>query len=390
MLVPLDEMPTNLPPEAKAKWMKAMNAKTDEEKIAALEEFLSSIPKHKGTENLVHFVRHRIAALRQEIELKQKKEKGSRGGRTIYVEKEGDAQLGVVGLPSSGKSSLLKCLTNANVEPDDVPFTDSQPIPGMFIEDLIYYQLVKFPSLNPFDAESDTNVLAASLARNVDGLIIVLDASSNIEEQVRRIEEIFKGHGILIRQPRALISIKRTVSGGIQVSGSFHGCSIDSVKRLLADYGILNAQVTINGEATLDDVEDALYKNYVYKPSIFLINKVDLIDRGSLAGIELEPRILASLVKCRINRKQLSETILRRLDLIRIYSKNTQMDTYSRKPLIMRRGSTVGDVAKSIHTSLYENFRYARVWRMEDYPNLYKKVGLNYVLDDQNIIEIHS
>jgi len=221
-------------------------------------------------------------------------------------------------------------------------------------------------------------------------LIIVLDASSNIEEQVRRIEEIFKGHGILIRQPRALISIKRTVSGGIQVSGSFHGCSIDSVKRLLADYGILNAQVTINGEATLDDVEDALYKNYVYKPSIFLINKVDLIDRGSLAGIELEPRILASLVKCRINRKQLSETILRRLDLIRIYSKNTQMDTYSRKPLIMRRGSTVGDVAKSIHTSLYENFRYARVWRMEDYPNLYKKVGLNYVLDDQNIIEIHS
>ncbi len=383
-------MPTNLPPEAKAKWMKAMNAKTDEEKIAALEEFLSSIPKHKGTENLVHFVRHRIAALRREVELKQKKEKGSRGGRTIYVEKEGDAQLGVVGLPSSGKSSLLKCLTNANVEPDDVPFTDSQPIPGMFIEDLIYYQLVKFPSLNPFDVESDTNVLAASLARNVDGLIIVLDASGNIEEQVNRIEEIFKGHGILIRQPRALISIKRTVSGGIQVSGSFRGCSIDSVKRLLADYGILNAQVTINGEATLDDVEDALYKNYVYKPSIFLINKVDLIDRRSLAGIGLEPKILASLAKCRINRKQLSEAILRRLDLIRIYSKNTQMDTYSRKPLIMRRGSTVGDVAKSIHTSLYENFRYARVWRIEDYPNLYKKVGLNYVLDDQSIIEIHS
>ncbi len=385
-------MPTNLPPEAKAKWMKAMNAKTDEERIAALEEFLSAIPKHKGTENLVHFVRHRIAALRREVELKQKKERSSRGGRTIYVEKEGDAQLGVVGLPSSGKSSLLKCLTNANVEPDDVPFTDSQPVPGMFIEDLIYYQLVKLPSLNPFDAESDNNVLSASLARNVDGLLLVLDASINVDDQVNKIEEIFRGQGILIRQPKAAISIRRTVSGGIQVSGSFKGCSVDSIKKLLTDYGILNAQVTINGEATLDDVEDALFKNYVYKPSIFIINKTDQSDRDYLRiqASGLEPRIFASLIKCKINRKQLSEAILKRLDLIRVYSKNTQSDSYSRKPLIMRRGSTVGDVAKTIHTGLYENFKYARVWRINDYPNMYKKVGLNYVLDDQSIIEIHA
>lgn len=389
-------MPTNLPPEAKAKWMKAMNAKTDEERIAALEEFLSAIPKHKGTENLVHFVRHRIAALRREVELKQKKERSSRGGQDhICREGGGGRQLGVVGLPSSGKSSLLKCLTNANVEPDDVPFTDSQPIPGMFIEDLIYYQLVKFPSLNPFDAESDNNVLSASLARNVDGLLLVLDASMDLEDQINKIEEIFRGgQGILIRQPRAAISIRRTVSGGIQVSGSFKGCSVDSIKKLLTDYGILNAQVTINGEATLDDVEDALFKNYVYKPSIFIVNKIDQSDRDYLRmqASGLEPKIFASLIKCKINRKQLSEAILKRLDLIRIYSKNTQSDSYSRKPpLIMRRGSTVGDVAKTIHTGLYENFRYARVWRIDDYPNMYKKVGgLNYILDDQNIIEIHA
>ncbi|MEM1710149.1 MAG: GTP-binding protein, partial [Sulfolobales archaeon] len=43
-------MVTNLPAEAKAKWVKYSDAKTPEEKLKALQEFLSAIPKHKGTE----------------------------------------------------------------------------------------------------------------------------------------------------------------------------------------------------------------------------------------------------------------------------------------------------------------------------------------------------
>ena len=46
-------MVTNLPAEAKAKWLKVMDAKTPEEKYQALQEFLKEVPKHKGTENLV-------------------------------------------------------------------------------------------------------------------------------------------------------------------------------------------------------------------------------------------------------------------------------------------------------------------------------------------------
>ncbi|WP_243679512.1 hypothetical protein [Vulcanisaeta souniana] len=40
-------MPANLPPEAGKKWEKVMEAKTPEEKLRALEEFLSAVPKHK-------------------------------------------------------------------------------------------------------------------------------------------------------------------------------------------------------------------------------------------------------------------------------------------------------------------------------------------------------
>jgi len=61
-------MPANLPKEALLKYQKVLEAKTKEEKLKALQEYLSAIPKHKGTENLVAQVRHQIAKLRKEIE----------------------------------------------------------------------------------------------------------------------------------------------------------------------------------------------------------------------------------------------------------------------------------------------------------------------------------
>ena len=67
-------MPTNLPPEARAKWAKYLDARTPEEKLRALEEYLSTIPKHKGTENLRAWVRRKIAELREEIEERKAKE----------------------------------------------------------------------------------------------------------------------------------------------------------------------------------------------------------------------------------------------------------------------------------------------------------------------------
>jgi len=60
---------TNLPAEAKAKWLKYMEARTTEEKIKALEEFLSAVPKHKGTENLVYWAKRRLAELKEEARL---------------------------------------------------------------------------------------------------------------------------------------------------------------------------------------------------------------------------------------------------------------------------------------------------------------------------------
>ncbi len=46
-------MPTNLPPTAKKKWNEVSNAQTPQEKLAKLQEFVSLVPRHKGTSKLL-------------------------------------------------------------------------------------------------------------------------------------------------------------------------------------------------------------------------------------------------------------------------------------------------------------------------------------------------
>ena len=390
-------MPANLPPEAKAKWLKVMEAKTPEEKLKALEEFLSTVPKHKGTENLVHWARRRMAQLRREIEERKVKERSLRsgGGVNIYVEKEGDAQVVIIGPPSSGKSSLLKCLTNVKIEPDDIPYSSLEPIPGMFIYDNVYFQLVKLPSINTDNPDSDINSLALSMIRNADSAIIVLDAGTDVEVQYESIKKLLRENGIYIVRPRGFVTIERRPTGGIQVVGRLVGGTADDVKKLLVSYGINNALVTINGEASIDDVEESIFKETIYKPSLVIVNKVDLADKGYVDAIvkRLGSEVVvltASLKNCIIDSSQLGESLLRVMDLIRVYTKEPDSDTYSPKPFVLRRGSTVGDLAKRIHSRFYEGFKYARVWRVDKYPMGVKRVGLNYVLNDGDVVEIRS
>ncbi len=388
-------MVTNLPPEARAKWIKVMEAKSPEEKLRALEEFLSAIPKHKGTENLVHWVRRRIAQLRREIEEKRIKERSVRSGSGLkfYIEKEGDIQLVIIGPPNSGKSSLLKCLTNAKIDCDDIPYSTTVPIPGMFIHNNIYVQLVKAPSLNLDDLDSELNTMAIALARNADGIIIQLDATMSVKKQLEKILNIFRLHGIHLSKPRAMIRIERKHAGGIQIIGKL--CvSPENVKKLLQDYGIQNALVTIEGEASLEDIEEALIREYVYKPSIVMINKIDQassILEDEIKELEKNFTIIkTSLIKCRIDYDEFLEKIMKTLDLIRIFTKEPHNVKFSDKPFIVKRGVTVGELAKMLHSKLYKNFKYAKIWRVETFPNYFKRVGLDYVLNDGDVIEIRT
>ena len=66
-------MPTNLTPEYADLEKKYLKAKTLVEKVNALQEYLSAIPKHKGTEKLRSQVKTKLSKLRMELEKEEKR-----------------------------------------------------------------------------------------------------------------------------------------------------------------------------------------------------------------------------------------------------------------------------------------------------------------------------
>ena len=58
-------MPTNLPAEAKRKWAEVSAIKNPREKLQFMQEFLSLVPKHKGTAKLCAQVKKQMATLKK-------------------------------------------------------------------------------------------------------------------------------------------------------------------------------------------------------------------------------------------------------------------------------------------------------------------------------------
>jgi len=135
-------MPANLPPQYHVAYQKYREARTIEEKISALKEMYAVMPKHKGTDKLQAEIKRKIAQLKEELEVQRKRGKGT--GFTL-PKREGAGQVCLVGAPNSGKSSLLKCLTNAEPEIAEYPFTTKLPNIGMMPYEDIQIQIIDLP-----------------------------------------------------------------------------------------------------------------------------------------------------------------------------------------------------------------------------------------------------
>ncbi|GBF09177.1 GTP-binding protein [Aeropyrum pernix] len=387
-------MPANLPPEAKAKLAKYSDARSVEEKIQALEEFISAVPKHKGTENLLLWARKRLAELREELEEKRKKRVG--GGPSFFVEKSGAGQAVLIGPPNSGKSSILAALTNAKPEVADYPFTTRMPRAGMLPYEDIQFQIVDTPPLLP-GSGSSVNNRVLGLARNADAIILVFSLDDpNLVETIDAVVREVEDRGIVITRRRGLARImkSREVTGvRIEGPGRLTDATEDDVRRLLSQYRIYNAIVYIEGDVSLDDVESAVYINLVRKPALAILNKADLpgareaaepaVKRLGEIGIDT---IVASALKGD-GLGEVAPRLFRMLDIVRVYTKQPNKEP-DKEPLVLHRGSTVMDVAKHIHKDLVRRFKYARVWgKSVKYPG--QRVGPEHVVEDGDIVEIH-
>jgi len=388
-------MPTNLPVLAKKKWNEASLARTPQEKLEKLEEFLSLVPKHKGTEKLRGQVRRQISTLQKELEEKRRRRTG-RGGPKFFLEKEGAAQIIILGPTKVGRSSLLTSVTNAKTEVSDYPYTTREPVPGMLQFEDLTFQLVEAPALVAGAAEGGLGGLQTlGLARNADGLVLMVDLSENASQQLTMILEELEEARILTQKPRGRIEIERKhVGAGLRiiVFGRLLNCNIRDVENLIKGYRILDAIIKISGEVTLDDVEDAIFERTVYRPAIVVANKRDTpAAEKALQRLKqaVGDKLSIVLVSCqtRTGLEKLGAEIFRALDIIRVYTKEPKDKEPSSSPFILKRGSTVANLAKQIHSDFIERFAYARVWahRLAFSP---QKVGLSFILADKDVVEL--
>ena len=167
-------MPANVHQEYVEAELKYLKAKTDEERLLALEEMMRTMPKHKSAEALRRNIRTRYKKLKQKLENKKKKKLGKKQGI-----KKSLMQALIVGMPNTGKSTLFKKLTNQEAKISSYPFTTREPQLGTMNFEDIKIQLIDMP---PFpDTEQ-------SLINVANTLLIVID---NLE-QLTEINELTK------------------------------------------------------------------------------------------------------------------------------------------------------------------------------------------------------
>ena len=389
-------MVTNLPREALHKWREVALAKRPEEKIRKLQEFLSLVPKHKGTESLRNHSKRKIASLKEEIVDKKRKKTGV-GRSSFFVEKEGDTQIVILGFTNVGRSSIISILTNAKIEISSYPYTTKEPTPGMFQYQDLQFQLVEAPALIENAADGGTSALKTlTVARNADALLLMVDLSKDPVKQYSLISKELEKSRILTRKPKGKVEIERTYKGAglkIIIVGRLLNSTFKEIEELLKSYGIYDATVKIQGEATADDVEDAIFEGTVYRPAILIANKTDypnatqkIEQLNKFIGDEI--KILPTSCKTKNGLEKLGSEIFGILDIIRIYTKEPNKRSPSKKPFTTKVDSTILDLAKKIHSDFYKQFSYAKIWakRLRFSP---QKVGGNFILEDGDIIELH-
>lgn len=330
-------MPANLPPEYFEAEKRFKQAGTPSEKIAALEDLLATIPKHKGTDKLRADLRRRLSQLRKDA---ISRKKGGRGD--LYsVEKEGAAQIALVGFPNSGKSSLLACLTNANPVIAEYPLSTVSPLPGMMPFEDIQFQLVDLP---PIGNES-TDGWVSSILRQADALILVIDLTEDPDIQAE----------LLIHQLAQWNIHLKTDTGTRKISD-----------RLLAG---------------------------VSKSTLIAANKMDRTSNGE--GFLMLKEKYDRLCRCiavsalkKENLEELKRAIFDISGVIRAYSKPPGKDPDLSKPFTIPAGSTILDLASFVHKDFLFHLKYARVWGSARFDG--QRVEKSHVLQDKDIVELNA
>jgi ribosome-interacting GTPase 1 len=307
---------------------------------------LRTIPKHKGTERLQADIKARIKDLSEEFEGGGRSKGSSHGGPALVIRPEGAAQLALIGPPNSGKSSLHARLTHSNAHVAPYPFTTQHPAAGMMPHEDVRFQLIDLPAVSP---EHPVPWLAGAL-QTADAALLVLD----------------------LNDPD----------------------SLDQLEGVEAGLAQKHVKLTERWDAADDTPAGADDPFGIRLPTLMLANKAD--DEAShesefeafreLTGARYP--LLAVSARTGRGLDALGAWLFERLRIVRVYTKAPGHAADKGRPFTLRKGQTVGDVARLVHRDLQHSMRYARVWGRSGFAG--QQVGPEHALDDGDVVELHA
>ena len=328
-------MPTNLPPDYFNADKRYREAENLGDKIACLEEMISLVPKHKGTDKLRADLRRQLSKLKNEAD--SHKKHGAHPS-AYHIEKEGAGQVAVIGPANVGKSALVAALTNAEPEISPAPHTTWKPLPGMMPVYNIQIQLLDTPPLDPVFTEPGL----FDLVRKADLVVMVIDLEADPIEQFHASLEMLRSHRILPRDT-----------------------------------------VTNSPEQ----------ERFTIVPIIVVVNKCDdeISDENFSVLCELfegECPLLPVSAESARYFDQLKIHIYEKLEIIRVYAKPPGEEPDLDTPFVLKKGSTIIDLARKIHRDFYEHLKSARVWGSTAFEG--QLVQRDYLLADGDIVELRT
>ncbi len=363
-----------------------------ESKIKELEEELAKTPRNKGTEHHIGKLKAKIAQLKEQLTTEKTIKKSGKSEHGYSVRKTGDATIVFVGFPSAGKSTLLNRITNAKSEVGYYEFTTLDVVPGVLEYKHAKIQVLDIPGIvegASIGKGRGKEVLA--VARIADLIVYVLDSKKAIEQKQKIDRELYN-IGIRINQKKPDIEVIKKDRGGINLkSTTKQNLQKDTIKSILNEYGIHNAEVILREDFSMDRLIDAISKNRVYVPSLIVINKEDLLndkEKDKLKEYFSEDDYIFISALNSTNLETLKEKVFTKLNLIRIYTKEPGKEPKLDKPLILKgENITIKDVAMKLHKEFYKDFLYAKIWGLSaKFPG--QKKGIDHKLKDKDIVEI--
>ena len=334
---------------------------TIDEQISSIEKEIRETPYHKATEHHIGKLRARLSKLKDK--LYESAGKGGSSGGGYAVKKQGDATIVLVGPPSSGKSTLINKLTNAQSKVAPYAFTTVTVIPGMMEFRHAKIQILDVPGLikgSGLGKGRGKEVL--SVIRGADLVLILTDIDRWKEIDV--IVHELEGAGVRLDEQPPKIGVDKKVAGGLIIHSNIkQNLSAETIKSIAREFRITNAQITLNEKVTIDGLVDKFSANRVYRKTLLLINKTENVAANLKNQIaEKYPSALFISSEFDINLDILKTKIWKALEFVTLYLVGPQQTPNIDNSLVVKTGSSLAEVLVALGSDKAQNYKKAKIW----------------------------